>query len=175
MGKGVFLKKLTDKEEELLISDVMNYLIFSLNSENFVPFLYKKYKNINDGIVFKHYFTVIANKNKKVGNIVKKISFSEFKRFAASLLEPALIKRYENILKDNVNKIKVYFSMYESIPEINKIVKYVEVKYNNKVSDIPLEYQKRMIRKIENIVFERSFYHEQKRGSVESYKHEQKR
>ena len=97
MGKGVFLKKLTDKEEELLISDVLNYLIFSLNSGNFIPFLYEKYKNINDGIVFKHYFTVIANKNKKVGNIVKKINFNEFKRFAVSLLEPALIKRYENM------------------------------------------------------------------------------
>ena len=62
--------------------------------------------------------------------------------------------------------------MYESIPEINKIVKYVEV---NTIKFLTYLNIRRMIRKIENIVFERSFYHEQKRGSVESYKHEQKR
>lgn len=157
----VNFKTLNEKQENKVVSSLMDYLVWYKYNENIVnKDIEKKNKKVTDTTIVDFWMEYIA-KNEEIEELLKDINV------VADCYE--YVKRYKNIiltLKVNPEKwvcTKGFYRTYEQAtemkkllselkdhPDVKEIIDYLEKHYYDE-DHIPFDYADRIIKKCRNI------------------------
>jgi len=166
-GKCVnHFKTLTEKEEYLLTSSLLDFLCFlNTHLDTFKYYLAMLYKKFSKDTIYQYYLEH-AIKSPQINEFLKSfevtVDVKEFinyyfddrkNRDGDSLNHIFVIQK---VLFANMDiKIKHYFERYDFVEEVKAIIKYCRYHFSG-IEEIPENYKVGIIRKIETIIFLRN-------------------
>ncbi|MDF2503075.1 hypothetical protein [Clostridium sp.] len=150
-------KSLNDKEERLLSTSLMGFIIYVKKNEMvFKNYFAIKYRKFNIETLINYYFNNVF-KNKEVEEITNNCSMElifDIRNFIDKYYNHkwAILYRICNSRNDMDNTIKVFFDTYQDLKEVTSIKSYLANHYS-KFKEIPEDYKIRIIKKLETTIY----------------------
>lgn len=152
-----YFKTLSEKEENLLVSALMDYLYFVKTYEDiFKPYFAMLYRKYNNDTIYQ-YFLEHVIKNPKITHLLNNFEvLIDVREYINYYYSKSIIFTMQQVMFEDIDeKIKHYFEGYSFVAEVQAIIKYCKYHYRS-IEAIPTEYKPRIIRKIETTLFLRN-------------------
>lgn len=140
-------QNLSEKEEQQICLYILDFFVYYSKTKSQI----EETEAINEFIKnFKkpNYIEKIFN---NLGNIADAVEY--IKKISNNA---NYIILYEKIFENENIKIEHFLRNYYFVEEIAKIKKYIAKNFNNDVKNVPENYKKRIIKKIESVLFDYS-------------------
>lgn len=137
-------QNLSEKEEQQICLYILDFFVYYSKTKSQI----EETEAINEFIKnFKkpNYIEKIFN---NLGNIADAVEY--IKKISNNA---KYIILYEKIFENENIKIEHFLRNYYFVEEIAKIKKYIVKNFNNNIKNVPENYKKRIIKKIESVLF----------------------